>query len=340
MDERETDVFSEIIRLAYEDVRSERAWTDLLALLRRIVPADAAAAILDVESFSSHPHVIDGFDLELFEAYEKHYHFHDPVAAEARRTSCMVARPTDLVPKEGWESCEIYTGLLLPHGLPHALTLAFGSPCVRFHLARKTEFTDREVYLLKLIQPHLQQAFLKAKLCEEMEQTVRVIKAGFDQFHRPAFIFDGDASLAHMNRAAVALSKRSEGRVCAGLLAAIRKMIGTEEGRVRISHLMLERRSYSVEACRVDAGGPVRWFVVVTDLTGNMRNAVWVAADIYGLSPREVEVCTGLVAGMSNKEIAQTLFITEFTVKDHVKRILKKLGVSGRAEIAPRLVGY
>jgi two-component system, NarL family, response regulator len=50
------------------------------------------------------------------------------------------------------------------------------------------------------------------------------------------------------------------------------------------------------------------------------------------LSPREMEVLLLLVAGRSNKEIAQTLDITEATVKSHVSTILMRLGVDDRTQ--------
>lgn len=52
------------------------------------------------------------------------------------------------------------------------------------------------------------------------------------------------------------------------------------------------------------------------------------------LSAREVEVLRLIVAGKSNSEIGTTLYITEGTVKTHVKTILKKLGVSDRTSAA------
>jgi DNA-binding CsgD family transcriptional regulator len=57
------------------------------------------------------------------------------------------------------------------------------------------------------------------------------------------------------------------------------------------------------------------------------------------LSRREAEVHRLMAAGMSNREIAETLFISEATVKVHVRRILQKLGVRSRTEaalLAPR----
>lgn len=54
------------------------------------------------------------------------------------------------------------------------------------------------------------------------------------------------------------------------------------------------------------------------------------------LSRREVEVHKLIASGLSNREIANTLFISEATVKVHVRRVLQKLGVRSRTEAALR----
>ena len=48
------------------------------------------------------------------------------------------------------------------------------------------------------------------------------------------------------------------------------------------------------------------------------------------LSPRELAVLQCVASGKSNKEIGVQLFITEGTVKTHVKSLLEKLGAVGR----------
>jgi two-component system NarL family response regulator len=50
------------------------------------------------------------------------------------------------------------------------------------------------------------------------------------------------------------------------------------------------------------------------------------------LSPREIEVLQRMAAGKSNKEIGAELFISEGTVKTHVKSIFTKLDVVSRTE--------
>ncbi len=52
------------------------------------------------------------------------------------------------------------------------------------------------------------------------------------------------------------------------------------------------------------------------------------------LSQREMEVLHLLVRGRSNKEIASSLFITEDTVKAHLKTLFVKLGVQDRTDAA------
>jgi two-component system, NarL family, nitrate/nitrite response regulator NarL len=54
----------------------------------------------------------------------------------------------------------------------------------------------------------------------------------------------------------------------------------------------------------------------------------------YGLTPRELEIVSTVVAGYSNKEIAEYFKISEDTVKHHLSNIFDKLGVSTRLELA------
>jgi NarL family two-component system response regulator LiaR len=50
------------------------------------------------------------------------------------------------------------------------------------------------------------------------------------------------------------------------------------------------------------------------------------------LTPRELEVLQLIAAGLSNREIAEKLFVSENTVKTHSSRVFDKLGVQRRTQ--------
>lgn len=58
------------------------------------------------------------------------------------------------------------------------------------------------------------------------------------------------------------------------------------------------------------------------------------------LTRREKQVLHCLCAGDSNKKIAQTLFISEQTVKSHCNRLFKKFGVPNRVKLALHVSRY
>ena len=60
------------------------------------------------------------------------------------------------------------------------------------------------------------------------------------------------------------------------------------------------------------------------------------AADALELSAREHQIVEAMCKGKTNIQIAAALEISPFTVKNHVRRILKKLGSGNRAEAAAK----
>lgn len=56
------------------------------------------------------------------------------------------------------------------------------------------------------------------------------------------------------------------------------------------------------------------------------------------LTIREREVFELLVQDKTTREIAETLFISEKTVRNHISNVMKKLGVKGRSQAVVELV--
>ena len=54
--------------------------------------------------------------------------------------------------------------------------------------------------------------------------------------------------------------------------------------------------------------------------------------DSLGITPRELEVLELIAAGLSNKEIAERVYVSENTVKTHSSRVFDKLGARRRTQ--------
>jgi ATP/maltotriose-dependent transcriptional regulator MalT len=67
-----------------------------------------------------------------------------------------------------------------------------------------------------------------------------------------------------------------------------------------------------------------------------MRRAARGKPEAAPLSTREAEVLRQMSRGLTNRELAQKLFITEGTTKGHLHRIFRKLGVRNRTAAVAR----
>lgn len=145
-------------------------------------------------------------------------------------------------------------------------------------------------------------------------------------------------------------------------LEALREMSNSNQGGVRIILLTAAaEKKQIVEALQLGARGVVlkdsatqlllksiytvmsgEYWVgreSVSNLVQYLRNLMQSSGEEarqrkFGLTPRELEIVSAVVAGYSNKEIAEYFKISEDTVKHHLSNIFDKLGVSTRLELA------
>ena len=76
---------------------------------------------------------------------------------------------------------------------------------------------------------------------------------------------------------------------------------------------------------------------VIAELIGMLRardNSSSDALSSFGLTARELEIVKAVVQGMGNREISESLGISQFTVKHYMTRIFDKLLVANRVELA------
>jgi DNA-binding CsgD family transcriptional regulator len=62
-----------------------------------------------------------------------------------------------------------------------------------------------------------------------------------------------------------------------------------------------------------------------------------IIVEAYGLTPREREVTQAVARGLANQEIASALHLSTYTVRDHLKSVFGKVGVTTRGELIAKL---
>ncbi|MDF3144920.1 MULTISPECIES: response regulator transcription factor [unclassified Streptomyces] len=99
------------------------------------------------------------------------------------------------------------------------------------------------------------------------------------------------------------------------------------------------RGSDLVSAVRTVASGqsmldPATTARLMRSLRAEPAEAPAEAPELAGLSPREREILALIGDGLTNREIGQKLYLSEKTVKNHISRLLAKLGVQRRVQAA------
>ena len=82
------------------------------------------------------------------------------------------------------------------------------------------------------------------------------------------------------------------------------------------------------------------WFMPLADqpMISTIRKNQWpITARELGLTNRQGQILAMMLEGLPNKRIAQSLNVTEATVKEHVTGVLQKLGVKSRVEAIAQL---
>ncbi|MFC8678874.1 MULTISPECIES: response regulator [Streptomyces] len=99
------------------------------------------------------------------------------------------------------------------------------------------------------------------------------------------------------------------------------------------------RGSDLVSAVRTVASGqsmldPATTARLMRSLRADPADTPTMSPELAGLSPRERDILALIGDGLTNREIGRKLYLSEKTVKNHISRLLAKLGVQRRVQAA------
>lgn len=353
----EERTFSEVKRLCCAGLDGPALLGQVIERLRRVVPFEAyCASTLDPASglvTRSLAEEMGGVD-EATIFFERLYLEHD---LDQFRRMAAGRQPVVLLSETAGSSLERsarYLELLRPLGLAYEMRCAFtsgGHLWGSMDLIRESgslDFKPREANLLRRVAPHLGNGL---KIAALRVQTP-VEESGPDI---PGVLtLDYQGRVVQHTPAAERWLRDLEDlgpgwREWGGLPPAIRMVV------VSLRHALSPERERDEESvpslhARARSGRWLTLYCSLTEATPERRAETMIIIEptkpeellpfsmaAYGLSPREEEIVKLVVRGLSTTRISRTLFISEYTVQNHLRSVFEKVGVRSRGELVKRL---
>ena len=282
---------------------------------------------------------------KLVETYLEEYVDECPLHALKSEVTGTVVPTTGLYGYGRLVRTRVHDELWRPHGLDHHVALRLDDPDLgglgivinRSH--RQGEFEADELRWLEGLVAPLAGALRRVVRVEALEARVgaleALLRAADDPTSGPTsgptatLVFDADGAPVHVRAAPeAAAAVTALGDAAHPLRRAARALLAGRGGEPLALEHVLElgpggRWRGSVSLLERAEARPL---VILTLRMLDARRS--------GLSRAEQAVLDELVAGRSNAEIGRRLFISPETVRTHLTRIYKKLGVSSRLEAA------
>lgn len=352
----EERTFSEVKRLCCTGLYGPELLAGVIARLRRVVPFEAYCASTADPASGLVTHSLAeemGGVEEAAIFFERLYFEH---GLDRCKDMSRSRRPVALLSETagGLERTARYRELLRPLGLAHEMTGVFtagGYMWGSMDLIRergRPDFRSRQVELLRRIAPHLGNGLKTAALrvqapvgCDvaDVPGVLTLDYQGRVTQHTPAAEgwlreledlgpgwreWDGLPPAVRMVAAALKRALKPESD--RDLNAVPRLRARTRSGRWLTLYGSLTEAT---------DGRPSETVVVIEP--SKPEEVAWLTVAAYGLTPREEEISGFIARGLSTKQISTRLYISEYTVQNHLSSAFEKVGVRSRRELVKKL---
>lgn len=222
--------------------------------------------------------------------------------------------------------------------------LVEGVQCATLTFARGAEdppFGVEELRSAHRIGEQVGPALERALRYEDTRRRTSLLEAAFDHLPFAVVVTNLDANVLFSNRDAagkIAVKDGDEKEIATPAHDALREAMSKfRRHNKRVSVTAVDDSAAEerviVKSIRMGPRSDTSVSVFYSDTrNSDSRLPVWKV-----LSPREQEIAEFVSRGLTTKQIAELAFVTENTVKQHLKRIFTKVDVRNRAELLQRI---
>jgi DNA-binding CsgD family transcriptional regulator len=334
--------------------------TDSLAMLDRLVPADASVAMTLRADFTEL--VVKSLSPDLDRLVEK---------LMPTLTRCVNQSPfftkipaivkgahksSDFIDFEEFSRGEMYSEVMKPLGSDDTTMLILfdldggrwprpDEPILHYAFYHPwQQLSDRDRLILNLLQPHLIQAYQNVCQYQQFQQRIEELQQSLDQCG--VVVIDDLGGVQLMTAQAATWlqfyfpNNRNFYQLPELLQSWVKHQIDRLKSVDRLSssqlplRLQQENRQLTI---RLAIDTPGKKYLIF--LTEEAILSVFAALELLGLTQREAEILAGVIRGRSNQEIATDLQMSINTVRKHLEHIYQKLGVQSRTEAIALALG-
>lgn len=203
--------------------------------------------------------------------------------------------------------------------------------------AQQQTFNQRDMELLKLLQPVLLQTLRFIMFREESIHPHQTLKFWSDNTE-PIIVFRDDGTVLFQSNTFTRIIEREKHPFLSTALALIQFIQGNQTGWYSFLS-KLGKRLYEIKLTLIHSNAGYQQCIYFLHLSrvANKIRKIFNRLNRTGLTNRELEIATLIYQGNSPKQIAEEINLSYHTVRNHIKSIYSKLGVSTRSEMLVKL---
>jgi DNA-binding CsgD family transcriptional regulator len=302
-----------------------------------------------------------GVDDNYLNQYRRYYHHLNPFAKKRFDPDKIVLTTEDVTTFKRLQRTEYYNDFLKPQSIHYQLVimlLSGGRTIGAASLYRPKDshgFSLEEKNKAGLLSPFISVGLMKNLAVTRMNIQNDIIEAIVSgQPDRGIIIIDENFTAVHYNEKAVNTFKTAKIKSFNPLkpLEAFPPELRSACKECLLCSSEKPEEDFSIPKFMIDLHSKYRMVAHVHKICGDhnrhfimihlepeesINSLNQILSDI-GLTPREVELSNLLIKGLKNNDISKKLFISEYTVQNHLKSIYRKMKVKNRTSLIYRCI--
>jgi len=371
------DEFDEVVVQIYRATTEPELWNAVMERIGRRIGANLAAVHVHAQAGDTDPATTVGAwgrrvppGMRDYESYYATRNVWVQHGAHLLKPGAILTGE-QMCPEEILLRSEFYLDFLRPRDVRYSIRAVLTSdpePLSYFSAGRphaSRPFGDAQRRILSAVTPHLIQAIRIQSRLESIQSGRHAVTGALERLPLAVIFLDRRCRVIEMNQSARRIVEAGDGlKLERGVLVAldIRAEVQLQQmifGAAALDTGRLLQHGGALSLPRPEGRRPLSAMVAPTGVTGifpasrsarvvvlieepSRRAAEPLEAFAKGhkLSPAEAGLAARLVSGMSLRQAAETLGISENTVRSHLKRVFAKTGVRRQAELVRRVLTY